>query len=453
MGRRERTSVDIVSGNLLLSMLRFVWPIMLANLLQIAFHSADTIVIGRFSGQQALAAVGAAGPVTIFFTWGINGLSVGANVIVSRLIGRRDLGRVKDAVASALAIGLFSGLLIMSFGIPMASQLMKWLSVPQDIIAMSVLYLRIYFIVCIPVGIYDFAAAVLRSDGDTARATLYLALGGFLNVFLNLLVVVVFKWGVAGVAIATVISQSMAALLIMHRLLTYPGIVRFEKESAKADADIVREMLKSGIPSALQNQLFSFSNMIIQSTFNTFGSTAIAANTAAMCVEEYCYVFVDAFPQSCVTFTSQAYGAGKYERIRQVFVTTLALCGIGAFVIGMTAYRNGPFFLSFFSTDKAVADTGMYRLHYVTLFLFINGLLDCVVASIRGMGYSALPTFITLVGVCGFRMIYIFFIFPHSPTLSNLYLCFPYSWTLTLTIQTAIWIFLYRRLLSTGQVR
>ena len=448
MSRRKKTSMDIVSGNLLVSMLRFVWPIMLANLLQIAFHSADTIVIGRFSGQQALAAVGAAGPVTIFFTWGINGLSVGANVIVSRLIGKRDFDRVRSAVASALAIGLCAGLIIMSFGIPMAALLMKWMSVPQDIIAMSVLYLRIYFVVCIPVGIYDFAAAVLRSDGDTARATLYLALGGCMNVFLNLLFVVVFKWGVAGVAVATVISQSAAACLIMHRLLTYPGIVRFEKETAKADAGLIGEMLKSGIPSALQNQLFSFSNMIIQSTFNQFGSTAIAANTAAMCVEEYCYVFADAFPQSCVTFTSQAFGARRYRRIRQVFITTLAICGIGAFLIGMSAYRNGPFFLSFFSTDQAVIDTGMYRLRYVTMFLFINGLLDCVVASIRGMGYSALPTFITLVGVCGFRMLYIFFIFPHSPTLSNLYLCFPYSWTLTLTIQTAVWILLYRRLLK-----
>ncbi|MCR5796027.1 MAG: MATE family efflux transporter, partial [Solobacterium sp.] len=193
-------------------------------------------------------------------------------------------------------------------------------------------------------------------------------------------------------------------------------------------------------------QLFSFSNIMIQSSFNTFGSSVIAANTAALCVEEYVYVFVDAFPQACVTFTSQAFGAKKYDRIRDILILTFLLCGAGALLIGFTAYRNGPFFLSFFSKDASVLETGMYRLRYVTLFLFLNGLLDCVVAGIRGIGYSALPTVITLIGVCGFRVAYVFFWFPAHRELLQLYLCFPYSWTITLLIQSCIWLHLYRKL-------
>nr|MCR5793730.1 polysaccharide biosynthesis C-terminal domain-containing protein [Solobacterium sp.] len=283
-------NIDIVNGPLAAGILRFAWPLMLSNLLQIAFHSADTLVIGRFAGPAALAAVGTAGPVSIFFTWGLNGLSIGANVIISRLIGKQDHDSVKQAVCTAFLIGVCSGFIVLCLGTAGAGLFMRLMSVPEDILAYSVLYMRIFFLAAVPVGIYDFCAAVLRSDGDTARATLYLAIGGVINVLLNLLFVIVLHLGVAGVATATVISHWIAAVLILKRLLSYEGIIQLKPKETFFDRSLAAAMLKSGIPSALQNQLFSFSNIMIQSSFNTFGSAVIAANTAALCVEEYVYV-------------------------------------------------------------------------------------------------------------------------------------------------------------------
>lgn len=442
----KNRNTDIVNGPLFTGILRFAWPLMLANLLQITFHSADTLIIGRFAGQHALAAAGTAGPVTIFFMWGLNGLSAGANIIISRLIGRGGREDVRNSVFTAILIGIISGIIIMCIGIVSAGILMKMMSVPADIIADSVLYLRIFFLSGLPLGIYDFSAAALRSDGDTKTSTVYLALAGVLNVILNILFVTAFHLGIAGVAAATVISQCFAAALIARRLLSYEGIIRLVPGESVFDRQNAVLMLKSGIPSALQNQLFSFSNIIIQSSFNTFGSSVIAANTAALCVEDFCYVFVDALPQACATYTSQAFGAAKYERIQHILAITFIICGTGALLIGLGVYLNGPFLLSFFSNDAAVIAAGMYRLRYVSMFLFLNGLLDCAAASIRSIGYSALPALVTLIGVCGFRTAYILLWLPMHRDLKNLYLCFPYSWTLALLIQSCIWLYLYRKL-------
>lgn len=448
--QKKSDKMDIVNGPLVRNMLYFAWPIMIANILQITFHMADTIVIGRFAGQQGLAAVGTSGPVTIFFMWGLNGLSVGANVLISQLIGEKAEEKVRNAVFSAVMIGLVFGTAISVFGFFAAGLLMKMLSVPADIMHDAVLYLRLYFLTGIAIGVYDFCAAVLRADGDTRHPTLYLSLAGALNVFLNLLFVIVFHMGVAGVALATIISQYFSMILIIYRLLNENSVIRLDRRR-RLDLSLAGKMLRFGIPSALQNQLFAFSNMVVQSNINTFGTIFVAANTAANAVEEYVYVFVDAFPQASITFTSQMYGAGEHERIRKTTITAFLLCGIGAFLLGCLILVFGNELLGFFTNDPEVIFTGMIRLRWVTFFLFINGLLDVIVGSIRGMGYAVLPTVVTLLGVCGFRILYLFTVFRRFPTPQVLYSCFPLSWVLTLAIQSVLWLRVYNKIGKEGR--
>ena len=423
----------------------FVWPIMLANILQITFNFADTLVVGNYVSNEGLAAVGATSPITIFFNWGLNGLSLGANVLISRMIGARNSEKLPRAVFSAIAIGLFFGTGIALFGFVFSKQMLELFSAPEDILLQAASYMRVFFLASIAIGVFDFGALILRADGNTRIPTLYLAIAGALNVILNYVFVAVFCMGVIGAAWATVISQFTGAILIIARLLREKGTIALIPDLSLLDKDMVVTMLKYGIPSALQNQLFSFSNMIIQSSINSFGSDFVAANTAANAIEEYVYVFVDAFPLASLTFVSRLYGAGEYRQIKGLTFKTFLLCGIGAFMIGLVILLNGEFLLGLLSDDLSIIAMGMIRLRCVTFFLFLNGLLDVIVNSSRGMGMVNAPTIVTLIGVCGFRLLYIYTYFAahHSPEV--LFRCFPFSWILTMSLQLIIWIYRYRQ--------
>ena len=443
-----RETNDILSGSMLKNILKFVWPLMLANILQITFNFADVMVIGNFVSQHGLAAVGTTNPIIIFFTWGLYGLSMGANVLISRMIGARDHSRIKKAVFTGVLIGLIFGLGITVLGIVFARVMLQMLSTPADIIDDAVLYLRIYFLCGIAIGLYDFSSAILRASGDSKNPTIFLGISGVINVLLNMFFVIILKMSVAGVAAATVISQSLAAFMAVGKLIREESIIHLEIRKENYDPQSFKDILSIGIPSALQNQLFSFSNMIIQTSLNSFGSTFVAANTAANAIEEYVYVFVDAFPQASLTFTSQMYGAKRYKDIKKLLIINLLLGGIGAFLIGLVIMLNGEYLLGLLSEEAEVISLGLIRLRYVTLFLFMNGLLDVVVNSIRGMGLSNLPTIITLFGVCGFRILYIYTFFQSHHTPEVLYLCFPLSWLITTIMQLIIWIQVYHRLIE-----
>ena len=443
-----RETNDILSGSMLKNILKFVWPLMLANILQITFNFADVMVIGNFVSQHGLAAVGTTNPIIIFFTWGLYGLSMGANVLISRMIGARDHSRIKKAVFTGVLIGLIFGLGITVLGIVFARVMLQMLSTPADIIDDAVLYLRIYFLCGIAIGLYDFSSAILRASGDSKNPTIFLGISGVINVLLNMFFVIVLKMSVAGVAAATVISQTLAAFMAVGKLIREESIIHLEIRKENFDPQSFKDILSIGIPSALQNQLFSFSNMIIQTSLNSFGSTFVAANTAANAIEEYVYVFVDAFPQASLTFTSQMYGAKRYKDIKKLLIINLLLGGIGAFLIGLVIMLNGEYLLGLLSEEAEVISLGLIRLRYVTLFLFMNGLLDVVVNSIRGMGLSNLPTIVTLFGVCGFRILYIYTFFQSHHTPEVLYLCFPLSWLITTIMQLIIWIQVYHRLIE-----
>ena len=406
------------------------------------------MVIGNFVSQHGLAAVGTTNPIIIFFTWGLYGLSMGANVLISRMIGARDHSRIKKAVFTGVLIGLIFGLGITVLGIVFARVMLQMLSTPADIIDDAVLYLRIYFLCGIAIGLYDFSSAILRASGDSKNPTIFLGISGVINVLLNMFFVIILKMSVAGVAAATVISQSLAAFMAVGKLIREESIIHLEIRKENYDPQSFKDILSIGIPSALQNQLFSFSNMIIQTSLNSFGSTFVAANTAANAIEEYVYVFVDAFPQASLTFTSQMYGAKRYKDIKKLLIINLLLGGIGAFLIGLVIMLNGEYLLGLLSEEAEVISLGLIRLRYVTLFLFMNGLLDVVVNSIRGMGLSNLPTIITLFGVCGFRILYIYTFFQSHHTPEVLYLCFPLSWLITTIMLLIIWIQVYHRLIE-----
>ncbi len=424
--------------------LLFVWPIMLANILQISFNFADTLVVGNFVSEKGLAAVGSAAPLIVFFTWGLNGLSLGADVLISRMIGAEKYERIANAVFTAVFIAFVFGTLIAGFGFVFAEKLLTLLRTPADILANTALYTRIYFLACPFIAVYHFGSSVLRADGNTKDPTFFLAISGAVNVLLNLLFVALLRLGIAGAAVATVLSQFLSAVLIFSRLKRGEGRVRLNIDWALLDRELMVAMLRYGIPSALQNQLFSFSNIMIQSSINSFGSTFVAANTAANAIEEYVYVFVDAFPLSSLTFSSRYYGAKEYEKIRRMAMTAFCICGIGAFSIGSFILLNGRFLLGLLSSEAQIVELGMLRLRYVTFFLFINGLLDVTVNSIRGMGLVTIPTIVTLFGVCGFRLLYIYTFFRIHHTPEVLYCCFPLSWFLTLMIQLPIWARRYK---------
>ena len=294
--------------------LLFSWPIMLANMLQITFNFADILVVGNYVSKQGLAAVGTTAPILIFFTWGLYGLSLGSNVLVSRMIGARQYDRISRTVFSSMCVGILWGSCIAVFGFFFAGNILKILSVPSDILSDATLYMRIYFLACPALGIYDFGSSIMRASGNTKDPTRFLAISGVMNVVLNLVFVAFLSFGVFGAALATVITQYLSAFLILRKLLKDDSSIRLLIDRDLFDLEIIGKILRYGIPSALQNQLFSFSNIIIQSSINSFGSLFVAANTAANAIEEYVYVFVDAFPLASLTFNSRLYGAKEYKK-------------------------------------------------------------------------------------------------------------------------------------------
>lgn len=444
MSEKYMEKDDMSYRSMARKILLFAWPIMLANILQISFNFADTLVVGNFVSEKGLAAVGSAAPLIIFFTWGLNGLSLGADVLISRMIGAKRYERIPNAVFTAIFIAFVFGSLIAAFGFVFARDLLEILKTPADILGYTTLYTRIYFLACPAISVYDFGSSVLRANGNTKDPTLFLGISGAVNVLLNLLFVAMLHLGITGAAGATVLSQFLAAFLIFKRLGRDQGRVRLLIDWKLLDRELMVTMLRFGIPSALQNQLFSFSNIIIQSSINSFGSTFVAANTAANAIEEYVYVFVDAFPLASLSFSSRYYGAREYEKIRRMTTAAFCICGIGAFCIGSFILLNGRFLLGLLNDEAQIVEMGMLRLRYVTLFLFMNGLLDVTVNSIRGMGLVSIPTIVTLFGVCGFRLLYIYTFFRLHHTPEVLYCCFPLSWLLTMLIQLVIWTKRYK---------
>lgn len=446
MFNKSSYKMDIVNGPLLKNMVLYALPLMATFMLQMLFSAADTIVVGKFAGEIPLAAVGSTSSLIFMFTVLFNGLATGTNVLVAKEIGANNKDGVKKAVHTSLLVGIFGGLIISILSYFLCKPALMLMNTPLSIIDHSTTYMRIYLSGSIFIFEYNFGAAILRAKGDTKRPLYYLLISGLINVILNLVFVVAFNMEVKGVALATVISQVVSCFLVIRSLINDNDMTRINIEDLKFNPYIFLEILKIGIPAAIQGAAFSLTNLVVQSAINSFdSSTIVAGNTAALNIENFIYIGIEGFTIACVTFTSQCIGANRKDRILPIFTISMILNTICAFSIGFIAYTFGDFFLSLYTNDLYVIEIGKLRLYWVGVFLFLNGCLDVFSNSLRGMGHTVIPAAIMMFGIIAVRIFWIYNIFPMFNTLESIYQCFPVSWLVTCLIDTIFYIVVYNK--------
>ena len=423
--------MDMTEGPLTTKIIKFTIPVMLSGILQLLFNTADVIVVGRFTGKTALAAVGSTGSLINLLVSLFIGLSIGTNVLVARYQGAKDDKAVSETVHTSIALGIVGGLILLIIGVVATRPLLEMMATPEDVIDQSTLYMRILFF-GMPLNlILNFGAAILRAIGDTKRPLYYLTIAGVINLFLNIFLVTVFSLGVAGVAIATVISEGVSCGLILLCLKHETGAIRLYFNRIKINPSKCIDIMKIGLPAGLQGCIFSISNVLIQSSVNSFGSTVMAGNTAASNIEGFVYVSMNSLHQTCISFTSQNFGAGKFKRIKKVLINCLIIVAITGLVLGNSAYFFGKFLLSAYNNEAEVISYGLIRLSIISTMYFLCGLMDVMVGAMRGIGYSILPMIVSLVGACGLRILWIYTVFVKFRTLDILFISYPVTWTIT----------------------
>lgn len=429
----SKYTMDMCNGPLLKKIILFAIPLMLSGVLQLLFNAADVIVVGRFTGNEALAAVGSTSSLINLLINLFVGVSVGANVLLGKHIGARDEENASKTVHTAVTFALVAGIAMIFVGIFLSRPLLELMGTPEDVINLSVLYMRIYFVGMPAFMFYNFGAALLRAVGDTKRPLYFLTLAGIINVIFNLIFVIVFHMGVAGVALATIISEGISAFLVFLCLKGADGVLHLDHRSLSFHKDVAIQMMKIGLPAGLQGCIFSVSNVLIQSSVNSFGSIAMAGNTASANLEGFVYNAMNSLYQTSLSFTSQNMGAKKYKRVDKILIECLVIVMIVGIVMGGGAYLIGTSLLSIYSSDPQVISYGLLRMSLICVPYFLCGMMDVFVGSLRGMGYSVMPMLVSLTGACLFRIVWIFTIFATNRSLFVLYFSYPVSWALTAT--------------------
>lgn len=448
--KSKNYEIDMLNGPILSRMLKFTVPLMCSSILQILFNAADIVVIGRFAGPTALAAVGSNTALINLVTNLFIGLSIGANVVVARYFGAKDNDNVSQAVHTSIALGIVSGIILTVTGLFGARFFLRLMLSPEDVLPKATVYLRIYFLGMVPMMVYNFGSAILRAVGDTKRPLYYLMFAGVLNVILNLLFVLVFHLEVAGVALATIISQFISAVLIVSCLCRENSAIKLNFKHLKIEGHKFRQIVKVGLPAGFQGCVFALSNTVIQSSVNSFGSTVMAGNAAATNIEGIVYFAMNAFYQAAISFSSQNAGAGNYKRIKRIVLTAQGCVIVAGAAAGFALLYSGPFVLRLFSTDSAVIRAGMVRLSVILSTYFLCGMMDVMVGGLRGIGYSVTPMVVSLIGACGLRLIWLSTVFQiskfHTPRI--VYLSYPVSWTITFCVHVICFVIFYRRVLK-----
>ncbi len=443
---KQGYKIDMCSGSLAGKLLLFALPLMASSLLQLLFNAADVVVVGRFAGKEALAAVGSTTSLINLLVNMFVGLSVGSNVTVARDLGAGREEEVRRSVHTSITLALLSGLVLTGIGTLLVRRLLEWMSSPADVIGLATVYLRIYFLGMPFNMLYNFGAAILRAQGDTRRPLYFLAVAGVVNVALNLFFVIVFHMSVAGVALATIISQAISAVLVLLCLMRDSGPLRVDLKRLCLDGRVVRRILQVGFPAGFQGMLFSISNVVIQSAINAFNSTAIVAgSSAAANIEGFVYAGMNAFYQTALTFTSQNYGACQCRRVDRIMELCLAYTvAIGA-ALGGAAVLFGQQLAAIYAPGEpeVIAQT-LLRMRITCTTYFLCGLMDTQVGVLRGLGYSMVPMIVSLVGACGLRLIWVAFVFPLVGTPAALYVSYPVSWLVT-AIFHCVFFFLVRK--------
>lgn len=437
--------MDMCNGPIFGKLLVFALPLMLSGILQLLFNAADIVVVGKFSGSHALAAVGSTGALINLFVNVFIGFSIGTNVLVAQYFGARDEKNVHETVHTSILLGIVGGFILIVAGMVFAKPMLEWMDTPEDVLSHAVLYMRIYFIGMPAMLVYNFGAAILRAIGDTRRPLYYLLSAGMINVILNLFFVIVLDMGVAGVATATVISQIVSAILIVRCLMHSDGIYRLDLHELKIYKRKMVHIAKIGLPAGVQGAVFSLSNVLIQSSVNSFGSIAMAGNTAAGNIEGFVYTSMNAVYQTALSFTSQNVGGRRQDRIPKIVFQCLAIVTVVGAVLGNLAYQCGPFLLNIYSSDPEVIQYGMSRMQIICQWYFLCGIMDVAVGILRGMGYSVMPMLVSLAGACGLRVLWIFTVFVWKHSLFVLYLSYPITWTITLAVHFICFFVIWKR--------
>ena len=460
MARTKRYEMDMTQGALLPKVLMFSLPLIASGILQLLFNAADMVVVGQWAGKECLAAVGSTGSLINLMVNVFIGLSVGGSVAVARSFGANDPASVHKAVHTAMSLAIIAGVVVGLAGFLFCRPLLKLMDNP--VLDLATTYMKIYFLGMPFNMVYNFGASILRAVGDTKRPLIYLTIAGVVNVVLNLITVIIFHMNVAGVAIATVASQAVSAVLVVICLMRSHGVVHLDLKELRIHKRQLIDIAQVGLPAGLQGSLFSISNVLIQSSVNSFGEVVVAANSAGGNLEGFVYTSMNAIHQAALTFASQNLGAGKIRRVRRsvwVCIATVAVIGL---IMGNAMLLGGQPLLSLYLDDPSaidpatgvtVLDYGMKRLAYILPTYFLCGLMDVMVGSLRGVGYSIMPMIVSLTGACIFRVVWILTVFAANPTLDILYVSYPISWALTFGVHLLCYLFIARRKLAGLEAR
>lgn len=451
--KKNKYEIDMCNGSIMDKLISFSLPLMLSGILQLMFNAVDIVVVGRFSGSQALAAVGSTTALINIFTNLFIGISLGANVLAARFYASGKEKEMSETVHTAITLALISGIIMAVVGLVLAKLALELMGTPSDVIELSTLYMRIYFCGMPFFMLYNYGAAILRAVGDTKRPLIFLIISGVANAGLNMILVIIFHMGVAGVGIGTVISQLISCILVLRCLYKSEGCYQLRFSKLRIQKVYLRQIFQVGIPAGIQSTVINFSNALLQSSVNSFGSTAMAGYTAANNILGFLYVSVNAVTQACMSFTSQNYGVGKYKRMDRVLINCLILSVVISGVLGCGSYAFGTEILKVYTEDPKVIQCGLEILSMTTVTYFLCGIMDLFPGALRGMGRSGVPMILSIIGTVGTRIVWIFMLFPQHRSLEFLFISYPASWLFTIVMQVICFYFVRKQVHAKGRER
>lgn len=443
--KQNKYEIDMCNGSIMDKLISFSLPLMLSGILQLMFNAVDIVVVGRFSGSSALAAVGSTTALINVFTNLFIGVSLGANVLAARFYASGRRKEMSETVHTSILLALISGIAMAIVGLLFSRWALELMGTPADVIDQSSLYMKIYFLGMPFFMLYNYGAAILRAVGDTKRPLMFLIISGVTNAILNMILVIVFDMGVAGVAIATVISQLISCVLVLWCLYKTEGSYQLRFSKLRMKKEYLKQIFQVGIPAGVQSTVINFSNALLQSSVNSFGSTAMAGYTAANNILGFLYASINAVTQACMSFTSQNYGVNKPKRMDRVMIDCIILSVGVSLVLGCGSYAFGGEILKIYTEDPEVIRCGLEILALTTVTYFLCGVMDLFPGALRGMGASAVPMILSIIGTVGTRIVWIFGVFPAHRSLKILFVSYPASWTLTILMQAVCFYFVRKK--------
>lgn len=443
---KKQYEMDMCSGSILRKVITFSVPLVFTGMLQLLYNAADIIVVGQFSGKEALAAVGSTAPIINLLINVFLGISVGTSVAIAQSDGANDAHAVRRTVHTSIALALACGVGIGLIGMLLAKPLLLWSGSPPDVLDSATIYMRLYFLGMPANMLYTFGSAILRAVGDTKRPLWFLTVAGTINIVLNLIFVIGFGWGVAGVALATILAQLISAVLVMRGMIHAGGSVQFVPAETRFHKDSLRRIMRVGLPAGLQGTLFSVGNVLIQASINSFGSVVMAGSAASGNIEGFVYTAMNSIYQACLTFVGQNYGARQYHRVRKTLWVCLSSVVVVGVAFGGLVTLLGPFLIGIYNADAQVIREGVLRLNIICSTYFVCGVMEVLVGQLRGLGYSLVPMVATLVFVCLLRIAWVFTVFTAFPSVETLMWCYPLSWLLAALFHAGTYAVVQRRL-------